>query len=65
MDQEKVESAVEEGIEVRNEIIQRTLNFLASVEEEVELELDGLKLRIGEFEIELKGDVDLKIHTKG
>lgn len=63
MSNENLEEAVEEGIKAKNELIQNFLNFLASMEEEAELELDGLKLRVGNFLMTLKGDVDLKIEV--
>lgn len=65
MSENKIEKAVEEGFKAKNEIVQDFLTFLASMEEEAELELDGLKLRIGDFLITLKGDIDLKIEAEG
>lgn len=60
---EDIEKAVEEGIQAKSDLVQNFLKFLASMEEEAEVELDGLKLKVGDFLITLKGDVDLKIET--
>lgn len=64
MDDEKVKKSVEEGIEVKNELVGKALDLLASLDQKAELELDGLKLTVDKFEIEMSGDVSLRIRTK-
>lgn len=64
MSDEKIGKAVEEGIKVKNEVVENFLSFLASMEEEAEVQLDGLKLRVGKFYLTLRGNMDLKIEVR-
>lgn len=64
MDDEKVDKSVKGGIEVKNELLVKALDLLASLDQKVDLELDDLKLMVDDFELEISGDVSLNIRTK-